>query len=52
VGGILASHPAALGSILSDPKIFFREKLLSLLDVAEIFQQLALLRKWPVRKRA
>ena len=40
---ILASHPAAPGSILGVPKIF------SDLDVVEIYRQRALLRQWTVQ---
>ena len=43
VDSILASHPAAPGSILSVPKIF------SDLDVVEIYRQRALLRQWKVQ---
>ena len=42
---ILASHPAAPGSILGVPKIF-SEKIL---DVVEIYRQRALLRQWTVQ---
>ena len=47
---ILASHPAAAGSILGVPKIF--SEIISLgkiLDVIEIYQQRALLRQWTVQ---
>ena len=44
VDSILASHPAAPGSILGVPKIF------SDLDVVEIYQQRALLRQWTVQR--
>ena len=48
---ILASCPAAPGSILGAPKIF--SELISLsrkiLDVVEIYRQRALLRQWTVQ---
>ena len=44
VDSILASHPAATGSILGVPKIF------SDLDVIEIYRQRALLRQWTVQR--
>ena len=44
VDSILASLPAAPGSILGIPKIF------SDLDVVEIYQQRALLRQWTVQR--
>ena len=42
---IIASRPAALGSILGVPKIS-SEKIL---DVVEIYRQRALLRQWAVQ---
>ena len=46
VDSILASRPAAPGSILGVPKIFSDK----ILDVLEIYRQHALLRQWTVQK--
>ena len=48
VDSILASRPAAPGSILCVPKIFL-ELSWKILDVVEIYQQRALLRQWTVQ---
>ena len=49
VDSILASRPAALGSILGVPKIFSEIISQKILDVVEINRQSALLRQWTVQ---
>ena len=49
-GGILASRPAAPGSILGVPKIFSEIISRKIHDVIEIYRQCALLRQWTVHE--
>ena len=49
VDSILATRPAAPGSILGVPKIFSEIISQEVLDVVEIYRQRALLRQWTVQ---